>query len=112
VFAARYEVGALGPALLDEVVVLEPEVLAAQVAGDATAVTAVGDGAMRYRAVLHDAGATIREDVVVPSPARALRIVQRRGAAGEAPLHHRDVHPTYLREADAVANFAVRPGAP
>jgi tRNA threonylcarbamoyladenosine biosynthesis protein TsaB len=112
VFAARYDVGSLGPTALDDVAVLDPGVLAERLGSSGESVTAVGDGAVRYQAALEAVGVTVRADVVVPSPASALRLVARRAEAGAAGLHHRDVHPTYLREADAVANFAVRSATP
>jgi tRNA threonylcarbamoyladenosine biosynthesis protein TsaB len=111
VFAARYDAGPNGPMPLDDVAVCAPDALGERLVGGAS-VTAVGDGAVRYRAALEQVGATVRDDIVVPSPLCALRLVARRAEAGEAGLHHRDVHPTYLREADAVANFTVRSAAP
>jgi len=73
--------------------------------------TAVGDGAVRYRGVLGPVVAQVRDDLSVPSPAAALRLARRRLDAGEATLAHDAVHPWYVREADAVANFTVRDAA-
>jgi tRNA threonylcarbamoyladenosine biosynthesis protein TsaB len=69
-------------------------------------VVAVGDGARRHRDVLE--GVVVRDDLVVPSPAAAIRLARRRLAAGARPAAHDAVHPWYVREADAVANFTVR----
>ena len=69
--------------------------------------TLVGDGAVRHHEAWHP-GHVVRDDLVVPSPAAAIRLTIRRLGAGAPTLAHRDVHPWYVREADAVANFAVR----
>jgi tRNA threonylcarbamoyladenosine biosynthesis protein TsaB len=108
VFAGCYDAGAVRPVPHGDVAVLGPAELAERLAKEGSAVTAVGDGATRYRAELERAGVTVRDDVAVPLPSAALRLVARRAAAGEVALHHQEVHPTYLREADAVANFTVR----
>lgn len=108
VFAARYELEDGSAVPTGEVTVVDPASLGERLTSSPTPVTAVGDGAVRYRALLEAAGATVVGEVAAPSPASALRLVALRVARGDAPVHHRDVHPTYLREADAVANFAVR----
>ncbi len=61
---------------------------------------AVGDGAVRFRAVLAGAGATVPAD---DSPAHRLSAVAicRLGAAGE-PVDREGLLPDYLREPDAV----------
>ena len=68
----------------------------------------MGDGALRHRAVLGPAVEALRDDLVVPSPAAAIRLARRRLAAGEEGVGHDAVHPWYAREADAIANFTVR----
>ena len=85
-----------------------PDALAARLGADREGTTAVGDGAVRHRDALLAVAATVREDLVVPSPAAALRLARRRLAAGARTVGHEEVHPWYVREADAVANFAVR----
>ena len=110
-FAARYDVGAVRPVQHGDVAVLGPAELAERLAKEGSEVTAVGDGATRYLAELERAGVVVRGDVAVPLPSAALRLVALRAAAGEVALHHHEVHPTYLREADAVANFTVRTAA-
>jgi tRNA threonylcarbamoyladenosine biosynthesis protein TsaB len=64
---------------------------------DVAARTLVGDGAIRYRAVFEDRGATIPPDedpAHVPDP---LLLIARAGTFGEAEL----VEPLYVREPDA-----------
>jgi len=107
VVAARYRCAPSGATLLDAARLVAPAALATALGGLGEHVVAVGDGAMRHRDVL-DEVAAVRDDLVVPSPAAAIRLARRRLAAGEAPVGHGGVHPWYAREADAVANFAVR----
>jgi tRNA threonylcarbamoyladenosine biosynthesis protein TsaB len=113
-FVARYAVGDVEPVLIGGPQVVAPSGLpgiVAELGGTAArgeAVTAVGDGAVRAADALGAAGAVVRDDVDVPSPASAIRLVQDRIEHGELALRHVDVHPVYLREADAVANFQVR----
>jgi hypothetical protein len=66
---------------------------------------------VRYRDVLSGSVSDVLE-LVVPPPEAALQIARRRIAAGEQPAGHAEVHPVYGRDADAVANFAVRGDAP
>jgi tRNA threonylcarbamoyladenosine biosynthesis protein TsaB len=83
--AKRGEVFTTGPRVCD------PEEL------DVSGQTLVGDGAIRYRAVFEQHGATIPpddDDAHVPDP---LRLVERAGAFGDAEL----VEPLYVREPDA-----------
>ena len=83
--AKRGEVFTTGPR------VCEPEEL--DVAGQ----TLLGDGAIRYRAVFEQRGATIPpddDDAHVPDP---LLLVERAGAFGAAEL----VEPLYVRDPDA-----------
>jgi tRNA threonylcarbamoyladenosine biosynthesis protein TsaB len=107
VFAGRYAQGAHGPVELDAPEVLAPEVLATRLASD---VTVVGDGARRYAEVLGRSNATILHELVVPSPGVALALVAARRAAGVPAPDAAGVRPSYLREADAIANFDVRGG--
>jgi tRNA threonylcarbamoyl adenosine modification protein YeaZ len=95
-FAQRF---ALAESVLarDEPAVTSPTALAG-LAGAARLV-ATGDGAVRYREVLVAAGVTVLDESVPPA-LEALELGARRLAAPVAPL--------YLREADAVANFATR----
>ncbi|MEI8051695.1 MAG: tRNA (adenosine(37)-N6)-threonylcarbamoyltransferase complex dimerization subunit type 1 TsaB [Actinomycetes bacterium] len=79
-----------------------PEILAAmgtQLVGSAAL---VGDGALRYAAMV--SGVTVIEDVIVPSPASAGVLVER---DRRAPVDPMVALPLYLRDPDAVANFTV-----
>lgn len=106
VFSARYRcVGGVAEPL-SSVELDDPALLAARLAGT-DGLTLVGDGAVRHHGEWH-VRHVLRDDLVVPSPAAAIRLTVRRLGAGAAPLAHADVHPWYVREADAVANFAVR----
>ena len=105
---ARYRTG---PGGADEVrgpTLSSPEHLGAHLAAAGTRPVAVGDGAIRYRDVLAPVVAGVRDDLAVPPPAAAIRLARRRLGSGERPLGHAAVRPRYGREADAVANFAVR----
>ena len=71
-------------------------------------VHAVGDGALRYADVLAqipgvDPGAP---GLAFPPPAALLDLVSARITAGEPPVEPGAVVPLYMREADAVSNFA------
>ncbi len=107
VFWALYDVSARGFEELVAVNVAAPAVLATRLDGFGHVVL-VGDGARAHREALLGAARVVRDDVQVPSPASAIRLVGLRIAGGAAARTHRDVHPWYLREADAVANFQVR----
>lgn len=106
VFAGRYARGAHAPVELGAPEVLAPEVLASRI-GEGE-VTLVGDGAARYAELFAHGTATHLVGLVVPSPASALRLVAARMAAGAPMPEPGEVRPSYLREADAVANFDVR----
>lgn len=108
VFAAVYDCAPEGATLVDDVALATPASLAALLGASDGPGTLVGDGAVRHREALDGVPWLIRDDLVVPSPGAAARLVQRRAAAGERPSDHAEVHPWYVREADAVANFAVR----
>jgi tRNA threonylcarbamoyladenosine biosynthesis protein TsaB len=107
VFWALYDVSAGGFEELVGVTVAAPAVLATRL-GELGQVVLVGDGALAHRDALAGAARVVRDDVQVPSPASAIRLVRSRIAGGATARSHRDVHPWYLREADAVANFQVR----
>jgi tRNA threonylcarbamoyladenosine biosynthesis protein TsaB len=108
VFAASYDCATAGASLVDDVLLATPVSLAAMLGSSEVFVTLVGDGAVRHREVLESSTVAIRDDLVVPSPGAAARLVQRRADAGATPSHHVEIHPWYVREADAVANFTVR----
>jgi hypothetical protein len=112
VFCARYRCAAAGFDVLEQVALATPSDLAARLDGRDETVTLVGDGAVRHRSVLEGASRSVRDDLVVPSPGAALRLTDRRATSGALPVPHTEVHPWYLREADAVANFAVREAGP
>jgi len=108
VFTASYRCSPDGVEQLGGVLVESPSELAARLDAIGDDVTLVGDGAVRHRDVLDGGSRTIRSDLDVPSPGAAGRLVLARVEQGEVALGHADVHPWYVREADAVANFAVR----
>jgi tRNA threonylcarbamoyladenosine biosynthesis protein TsaB len=107
VVAARYRCGDRAATVVAPARLSTPHELANALGGLGEPVVAIGDGATRHAAVL-DGVAAIRDDLVVPSPTAALRLARRRLDAGEAAVGHDAVHPWYVREADAVANFTVR----
>jgi tRNA threonylcarbamoyladenosine biosynthesis protein TsaB len=111
VVAARHRCGPDGAAELEAPLLLTPVELAARLAESTEPLVVVGDGATRYRDVLDVEGVSVRDDLVVPSPASAIRLARHRLARGIRPVGHGAVHPWYVREADAVANFTVRDGS-
>jgi tRNA threonylcarbamoyladenosine biosynthesis protein TsaB len=109
VFAAIHTCGPNGARCLEDVTLATPVALAARIARLEGDVVLVGDGAVRHRDVLAAGESrTVRDDLQVPSPGAAARLSRQRVDAGAAVQHHAAVHPWYLREADAVAHFAVR----
>jgi len=121
VFAAAYAVGGgdpgdpadPAPARIDPGGPLGPEALA-ELLGPLTTggpVVAVGDGAVRYAAVLGacaglDLGFAAR--IAAPPPSCLARLASRRLSEGEQPLAPADVVPEYRRHADARINWEVR----
>ena len=78
---------------------LAPGELAGELAGDAGSWLAVGDGALAYRAVLQDAGIAVAADAAPEHRVSALQICR---LALDLPAGAvDDVHPEYLRLADA-----------
>jgi tRNA threonylcarbamoyladenosine biosynthesis protein TsaB len=74
-------------------------------------VVVVGDGAVRYAALLGacpgvDLGLAAR--IAAPPPACLARLASRRLSEGSEPLDPRDVVPEYRRHADARINWEVR----
>jgi tRNA A37 threonylcarbamoyladenosine modification protein TsaB len=71
-------------------------------------VHAIGDGALRYADVLREIPGVDPEapGLAFPPPAALLNLVRVRMDAGEAPVEPAAVVPLYMREADAVSNFA------
>ncbi len=112
VVAALHRCGPDGATELQGPVLSTTAMLVARLAPDAEAIVAIGDGAARYDDELGAASVAVRADLVVPSPASALRLARRRLATGARTVGHADVHAWYVREADAVANFTVRGPAP
>ena len=98
-FAQRFDVGGAVVAL-DAPRVVRPRDLADHWTGEATPVTFVGDGALRYASDLAAVPAATCLEVGWPSVETAMAIGSDRAPA--------PVHPLYLREADAVANFSTR----
>lgn len=98
VFAQTFSLEA-GVREIDDAEVLTPDELVERWRGCRVRFT--GDGAQRYAALLGDVGEI--EDEAVPPLAAALALAPaREGVTSLAPL--------YLRDADAVANFATRQG--
>jgi tRNA threonylcarbamoyladenosine biosynthesis protein TsaB len=64
---------------------------------DVDGVALVGDGAIRYRAIFEERGATIAPDDDAAHLPDALLLIERAGAFGAAEL----VEPLYVREPDA-----------
>ncbi len=118
VFAAAYTLGDgdaadPAPARIDPGEPLRPEALAELLGPLATEgpVVAVGDGAVRYAAVLGtcaglDLGFAAR--IAAPPPSCLARLASRRLSEGEQPLAPADVMPEYRRHADARINWEVR----
>ena len=98
VFAQTFDLD-VGVTTLSEPTVATPQELFEEWAE--RKVTITGDGAARYRAVLLRADAVSIFDQLVPPPLQALRLGALRSPEGS-------IQPLYLREADAVANFATR----
>jgi len=108
VFWALYDLDGDRLVEIEGVEVIEPAVLARRLAELDGPVTLVGDGALLHRDALGAPEHPVLDAVLVPPPTSAIRLVRSRVAAGAVARSHRDVHPWYVREADAVANFQVR----
>ncbi len=120
VFAAVYAVGDdagdpvdPAPARIDPGEPLTPEALAELLGSLVTEgpVVAVGDGAVRYAALLGacaglDLGFAAR--IAAPPPACLARLASRRLSEGVEPLAPADLVPEYRRHADARINWEVR----
>ena len=114
VFAAVHEIDVAGPitavhAVRLHVGLFSPEGLATalgEFAGEP--VHAVGDGALRYADVLRQIPGVDPEapGLAFPPPAALLELVSARINAGEPPVEPAAAVPLYMREADAVSNFA------
>ena len=101
VFAQTFVLGGALPMPVGAPMVLAPQALVEQLAGDGGVV--IGDGARRY-AELFSATSTVTVEVAIPSPGVAGRLAIAHGAVPEDPV---GVVPRYLRDPDAVANFTV-----
>jgi tRNA threonylcarbamoyladenosine biosynthesis protein TsaB len=109
VFWALYDVDPASFTTLVAVAVAPPSMLSSRLDERDGPVTLVGDGALAHRAALGGGAARlVRDDVQVPSAASAIRLARSRIETGAVASSHHEVHPWYLREADAVANFQVR----
>jgi tRNA threonylcarbamoyl adenosine modification protein YeaZ len=89
----------------DEPSVSRPRVVVDEWLNNSRPVTLTGDGVVRYEALFRELVTGAFFEQSVPSPLEALRLGAMRPADGE-------VIPLYLREADAVANFATRQRLP
>jgi tRNA threonylcarbamoyl adenosine modification protein YeaZ len=94
-----------GVAALDEPAVALPRTVVDRWSATSTPVTFTGDGVARYDAVFREVPDGQFFEQLVPPPLEALRLGVTRPA-------ERQVTPLYLREADAVANFATRERRP
>ena len=97
VFVQGFDLATTTP--LDEPRVARPEEVATRVRALPSCILA-GDGARRYRDLLVDLPGALVLDLAVPPVAAALALGRDRAPGAVAPL--------YLREADAVINFATR----
>jgi tRNA threonylcarbamoyladenosine biosynthesis protein TsaB len=90
-----------------------PELADALGALGGTTVHAVGDGALRYAAVLRDVeGVQVAAPALsFPPPATLLALALERLEAGRPPVEPGCVVPLYMREADAKSNFARADGS-
>ena len=95
VFAALYD----GASEIWEPAVHRPEDLAERVREQALTLTAVGDGAVRFRGEMEASGAQIPPDDAGVHRVRARRVCLLASEAGAGPLA--DIKPTYLRRPDA-----------
>ena len=99
-FAQSFELGE-GVVARGDASVIGPSDLVARWRGESQRPVLVGDGAARYRDLFEFSLEVTVLDIVVPSPREALAIGERRAPVELAT-------PLYLRDADAVSNFAVR----
>ena len=111
VFAAVHEVDVAGavPGVRVPAGLFAPEDLVValdEFAGET--VHAVGDGALRYADVLRAVPGTdpAAPGLAYPPPAALLRLVSARMEAGQPPDAPAAVVPLYMREADAISNYA------
>ena len=95
VFAALYD----GSSEIWEPAVHRPEDLAERVREQAVTLTAVGDGAVRFRGEMEASGAQIPPDDAGVHRVRARHVCLLASEAGAGPLA--DIKPTYLRRPDA-----------
>ncbi|MGC8511214.1 MAG: tRNA (adenosine(37)-N6)-threonylcarbamoyltransferase complex dimerization subunit type 1 TsaB, partial [Acidimicrobiales bacterium] len=89
---------------LGEPVVARPRAVAIEWATNGAPVTFTGDGVARYAADLGAVPQGVIVEQLVPPPAEGVVL----GAGATVDV----VRPLYLRDADAVANFTTRDGAP
>ena len=98
VFAQRFSGTGTDRRAVAEAAVLVPERLGSLLeAGSGATITAVGDGATRYREQLEALGARVLDSVTLPSPAVAAALAEERGLP---PLSPESVVPLYLRDPD------------
>jgi tRNA threonylcarbamoyladenosine biosynthesis protein TsaB len=111
VFAAVYEVDGAGAVPAERLAagLFTPDDLVAaldEFAGEP--LHAVGDGALRYADALRAVPGVdpAAPGLAFPPPAALLDLVRTRMDAGEPPVEPGVVVPLYMREADAISNFA------
>jgi tRNA threonylcarbamoyladenosine biosynthesis protein TsaB len=83
------------------------ELVQALVALEGAPVLAVGDGALRYRGLIEAVpGVRATPALAFPPPGALLELALARLDEGESPVAPGRVVPLYMREADAISNYA------
>lgn len=108
VFWSLYDLGRDACNELVAVGLIAPALLVRELDALDGPVSLVGDGAQAHRDTIGGPGRQVLTEVATPSAGAAIRLVRSRVATGATSSTHDAVHPWYLREADAVANFHVR----
>ena len=114
VFAGRYRPvdGTGRPVPVEPPGLFAPDDLADRLAGDGIRRLLVGDGALRYADRWPADGTRLAgSSLAGPPPASLVTLGARYLAAGGTALDPVDVHPVYLRDADARINWVTRQAA-
>ncbi|HEX9683377.1 MAG TPA: tRNA (adenosine(37)-N6)-threonylcarbamoyltransferase complex dimerization subunit type 1 TsaB [Acidimicrobiales bacterium] len=112
VFVGRYRQVPGGVQRLSEHRVASPRDVATELASTREECLVVGDGAIRYAEEFRDAGRVelVEAGQSSPSAAALVQLAHAR-ALREDFVQPTDLHPVYLRKADAEINWEVRTGA-